>query len=76
MGKEKIEHNDLYHLTAFLADALKDYGAIRYLDEEGVAHVLMTVDELEFDSGADITDRLVQITPKFVKIQELDVKLE
>ena len=70
MGKEPIEKGDLYHLTAFLAEALKEYGAIRYLDSNEDAHVLMVIDEIEFDAGGPTTDRLVRITPEFVRVEK------
>jgi len=65
---EPIEEGDLYHLSAFVAEALKDYGAIRYLDENDIPHVLLVVDETEFDSGGFHNDRLVRINLEFVDV--------
>jgi len=75
MAKEPIEKNDLYHLTAHIAEALKDYGAIRYLDSNGEAHVLLVVDEVSLNPGGDNSDRLVRLNPEFVTVEKEEVKI-
>jgi len=70
---EPIEEGDLYHLSAFVAEALKDYGAIRYLDAENNAHVLLVVDETEFEAGGFHNDRLVRINLEFVDVVKRDL---
>ena len=72
MTKEPIEKNDLYHLSAIVADALKDYGAIRYLDSDEVPYVLLVVDETELNAGGPTTDRLVRLSLDFVKIEVVE----
>lgn len=71
MVKEAIEKGDLYHLTAIIAESLKDYGAIRYLDSDDVPHVLLVVDETEFNAGGATTDRLVRLNPEFVTVEKV-----
>ena len=67
MTKQPIEKDDLYHLSAHIAELLKDYGAVRYLDQKGQAHILLIVDETDINpSGAN--DRLVRLNPEFVRV--------
>ena len=61
MTKQPIEKDDLYHLSAHIIEQLEDYGAIRYLDEEGKSHILLVVDEIGGNN-----DRLVRLDFEFV----------
>ena len=67
MTKQPIEKDDLYHLSAHIAESLKDYSAIRYLDQEGKPHILLVVDETDMDPTGD-NDRLVRLNPEFVVV--------
>ena len=70
MTKQPIEPNDLYHLSAHITELLKDYGAIRYLDSEGVPHILLVVDETDVGNAGGSNDRLVRLNPEFVRVIE------
>ena len=69
MTKQSIEKDDLYHLCAHIAELLKEYDSIRYLDQEGKAHILLIVDETDINPGG-ANDRLVQLNPEFVRVIE------
>jgi len=67
---KKIEPNDLYELSSYVADLLKDYGAIRYLDSDEIPHILLVVDEQSIGNMAFHTDRLVRLNFEFVTVEK------